>query len=81
VFIGLRSNQKEKSTSLKHKLYIPASSKASKWFDFFHLILTVMPVLLFLTSTVRRNYADIALQSIGRGQADKKRWINGGKPL
>jgi hypothetical protein len=49
VLIGLCSNPKEKSSSLKHKLHIPAISKASKWFDFFHLILTVVPALLFLT--------------------------------
>jgi hypothetical protein len=52
LLIGRYSNPKEKSSNLKHKLYIPASSKASNWFDFFHLILTVMPVLLFLTPAV-----------------------------
>jgi hypothetical protein len=49
---AFNGSPKEKSSSLKHKLHIPAFSKASKWFDFFHLILTFMPVLLFLTPAV-----------------------------
>jgi hypothetical protein len=52
MLIGLYSNPKEKSSNLKHKLYILAFSKAPKWFNFSHFILMVMLVLLSLTPAV-----------------------------